>query len=569
MVKSNVSVLQSKAWGVITLALLFILSVCGNPAVAQTSRVDDLLNAMTLEQKVAQMFMVTLHGAALTQDGAAFLQEIQPGAVVLFTSNIGSPASMTRLTNGYQQTIINAGGVPLIIAIDQEGGVVSRLPQEQGFTFFPTPLLFTAAGDELTRQGGAAIATELAAVGINMNLAPVADLETYRENPIISRRAFGNDPVITGEAVAAFIEGTQGTGVMATAKHFPGHGETREDSHGELPILPLTRERLDTVELVPFRAAIEADVSAVMVSHIWFSQIDPTPSMPSSLSPVIVTDLLREELGFDGIIMTDAMDMNAVDMTYNFYDAVLMAVNAGVDMLAMGPGIGTDVSRNAVQTVIDAVRRGEITEARITESARRVLLAKERFNLLDWQPLDPAGATDRVDAEGHAQYLEALFRAATTVAYDEQNLVPVDPNTRTAIIFLATRYQIQAECSQYSSNITWVGVSDEPSLDEIGWATAAARDVDTVVVWTQNAINNEAQQRLVNALPREKTIAIAIWSPYDWQMYPEVGAYMVTYSPARPSVPAACAILFGAAPAQGRLAVSLRLDLPAGSHDTQ
>ncbi|MDX2161252.1 MAG: glycoside hydrolase family 3 protein [bacterium] len=551
----------------IAFIMLFCSAIClaAAPVRAQEGRVDALLASMTLEQRVAQMFMVTLHGAVLTEQGRDFLTAYQPGAVVLFTSNVGTPSAVTTLTNAYQSTITAVGGAPLIIAIDQEGGVVSRLPQEQGYTFYPTPLLFTAAGPQFSQQAGVLIAGELAAVGINMNLAPVADLETNRQNPIITRRAFGNDPVITGEAVAAFVRGTQSVNVLATAKHFPGHGDTNDDSHATLPILNLSRERLHSVELEPFRAAIRSGAAAVMVSHIWFPQLDPTPNMPASLSPVLITDLLRGELGFDGIIMTDALDMNAVDLTYNFYDAVLMAVNAGVDLLAMGPGVGTDVSAAAIQTVIDAVRRGEISEARIDASARRILETKARFELLDWEPLDPSAADQRVNAEANTAWLETLFENATTLAYDRNDLIPIRPEARTTIIFLGTRYQIQAECAQYSERITWVGVSDAPSADEIGWAVAAARDADTVVVWTQNAITTPAQAALVGALPAEKTIAVAIWSPYDWQTYPNVAAYVATYSPARPAIPAACAILFGAAPARGQLPLTLRLDLPAGS----
>ncbi|MFN8528116.1 MAG: glycoside hydrolase family 3 protein [Anaerolineae bacterium] len=546
------------------IGLIMLFSLSGIHA-QSSSRVDVILGQMTLEQKVAQMFMVTLHGAVMTDDGRAFLQTYQPGAVVLFTSNVGTPSAVTTLTNAYQQTITDSGAPPLLIATDQEGGVVSRLPQEQGYTFFPTPLLFTAAGDDFSQQGGIYTAQELAAVGINMNLAPVADLETYRENPIISRRAFGNDPVITGEVVSAYIRGVQSMNVLATAKHFPGHGDTRDDSHATLPILNFDRARLDSVELVPFRAAINAGVSTVMVSHIWFPQLEPTPNLPASLSHVMVTDLLRNELGFNGIIMTDALDMNAIDLQYGLNDAVVMAVNAGVDLLAMGPALNTTDFAGAIQSVVNAVQNGTIPESRINESVRRILQTKEQYGILDWQPLDPASASARVDTETHTAWLDDLFRAATTVAYDRNNLIPISADTSTAIIFLATRYQIQAECAQYSANIRWVGISDEPNNDEIGWALAAALDADTVVVWTQNAISNPAQQALVNALPPEKTIAVAIWSVYDWQTYPNVAAYMATYSPARPSVPAACAILFGAAPARGRLPMTLRIDLPAGS----
>jgi beta-N-acetylhexosaminidase len=245
-----------------------------------------------------------------------------------------------------------------------------------------------------------------------------------------------------------------------------------------------------------------------------------------------------------------------------------MAVNAGVDLLAMGPSIGQPVFEAAMQRVVDEVRAGNIPESRIDESVRRILEAKQQYNILNWQPLDTASAAQRVGLEAHDALFTELYNRGVTVAYDRNNLIPIPPDRKTAIIFLATRYQIQAECSQYSTSITWTGVSDNPSAEEIGWAVDNAKNADTVVVWTQGADKNPEQQALVNALPQEKTIAVAIWSVYDWQTYPNVAAYVATYTPARPAVPAACAALFGAASETGRLAVTLGPNLPAGSHDT-
>lgn len=521
-----------------------------------------LIDQMTLTRKVAQMFMVTLHGSVLTEDGAAFLREYQPGLVVLFTSNAGTPDAVTRLTNRYQQTIIDAGGVPLLIAVDQEGGVVTRLPD--GFTMFPTPLLITAAGTELAYETGRATAEELAAVGINMNLAPVADLETNRDNPIITRRSFGSDPVLVGEAVAAYIEGTQALNVLATAKHFPGHGETSEDSHGTLPLLDLSRERLETVELVPFQHAIDADVAAVMVAHIDYSALDSVSNLPSSLSPEIVTGLLRERMGFDGLILTDAMDMNAVDLTFNFYDAVVMAIQAGNDVISMGPGIGLPVVQEAIARVVAEVEAGNIPESRIDESVERILAAKERFGVMNWQPLDPATVDARMNLPAHADVFQRLYRAGVTVALDRNDLIPVPLNRSVAIIFLATRYQIQQECVQYRDDVRWVGVADNPTDEQIGWALGAAAESDIVIAFTQDAIRNPEQQALINALPPEKTVAVALWSPYDWLTFPHIAGYVATYTPARPSVPAVCAVLFGAQPATGVLPLTLG-NLPAGS----
>ncbi len=527
------------------------------------ARVDAILAAMSLQQKVAQMFMVTLHGSVITEVGAAHLRTWQPGGVVLFGQNGGDPASVARLTNGFQETITAAGSVPLLISIDQEGGVVNRLTD--GFTFIPTPLLVTAAG--LGEETGAQIGGELRAVGINMNLAPVADLETYAGNPIIARRSFGSDASLAGATIADYIVGLQSRDVLATAKHFPGHGETRQDSHAELPTVDLPRERLEQVELAPFRDAIAHDVAAIMVAHIWFPTLDPI-RRPASLSPIIVTDLLRDEMGYTGLIMTDALDMNAVDLEYNYYDAVVMAVNAGVDLLATGPSTGPDVFEASMQRVVDEVNAGRISEARIDDSVRRILARKASMGILDWTPIETVNAAEQVNLEQGAVLLNRLYQQGVTVAYDRNNLVPVPLEKSVSVVFLATRYQIQQECVQYRDDIQWVGINDNPTAEQIGWAQAAANATDVVIVWTQNAIDNPEQQALVNALPPEKTVAVALWSPYDWQAFPGIAAYLATYSPGRPAVPAACAVLFGAADAVGRLPLTLRLDLPAGSHDT-
>ena len=222
--------------------------------------IDAIIASMSLEHKVAQMFLVTLHGSVLTEIGAEDLRTWQPGGVVLFDTNAGNPTAMTNLINSFQSTITGAGGPPMLVSVDQEGGVVTRLTD--GFTMFPAPILITAAGNDMAYKVGQASATELSAVGINMNLAPVADLETYKDNPIIFRRAWGGDPQIAGDAVAAFIRGSESLNVLATAKHFPGHGESHQDSHGTLPTIDLPLDRLESVEFVPFEKAIDVNVAA-------------------------------------------------------------------------------------------------------------------------------------------------------------------------------------------------------------------------------------------------------------------------------------------------------------------
>ncbi|MBI5671390.1 MAG: beta-N-acetylhexosaminidase [Chloroflexi bacterium] len=506
------------------------------------------------------MFMVNLYGAALNADDRDFLARYQPGGVVLMDGNASTPDAVTRLTNSYQQTITDAGGLPLLIAVDQEGGPIAGL--EQGFTPFPTPALLTAASDpDLAAQAGAAIAEELRAVGVNMNLAPVADLENP-DNIVLARRSFGSDPAMTGPVIAGFVHGSQAAGVLATAKHFPGHGGTSGDSHTLLPVINFSRERLEMVEIVPFRAAIEASVEAVMAAHIIYPAYDET--LPASLSPVILTDVLREQLGFDGLILTDALDMDAIDTNFSYPEAAVRAIQAGADLL-LSAHIGWKDHVAAIEAIADAVKVGTISEARINESVHRILDVKQRYGLLDWQPLEPATATDRVNLAAHEALLNELFLAGVTVALDRHNLIPIPLERPTALIYPATRVQVANECKPYHPDLKLVGVSDAPSAEEIGWAQDAARRSDMVIVFTQNAITTTEQQTLVNALPPDKTAVVALWSPYDFTTFPGVAAYLVTYSPARPAVPAACRILFGDAPATGRLSLTLADALPAGS----
>jgi beta-N-acetylhexosaminidase len=520
-----------------------------------TSAQDELVSGMSLEQRVAQLFIVNLFGSQLNEPGRDFLRDWQPGGVVLIGENNGTPEAVTRLINSYQQTIIEAGGLPLFVAVDQEPGPISHL--KDGFTQFPTPTLITATGDpELAYKVGQAIGDELVAVGVNMNLSPIADLETNPKNPIILRRSFGNDAALVSPMIGAVVQGSQAAGVLATAKHFPGHGDSSADSHTGLPVIDLSRERLENVELAPFRAAIEAEVAAIMVAHIWYPALEAEAGLPASLSTNIVTGLLREEMGYQGLIITDALDMDAIDTAYTYSEAVVKAIQAGVD-LVISAHIGLESQQAAIQAVVDAVKSGVISEARVNESVARILAAKEKYGILDWKALDPLSASENIDLEGHAAIIDEMFRAGVTVAFDRENMLPLAEDKSVGIAYLTSRYQIVQECGQYQSDIRWAGVSDSPTESEIATTVVTANLADTMIVFTQNADENQQQQALVQALPPEKTVVVALFSLYDITTFPGIAGYMVTYSPARPAVPAACGILFGAIPANGQLAVSL------------
>jgi beta-N-acetylhexosaminidase len=531
------------------LLLFFILLVIIQPVHA--GLFDARIAAMTLEQKVAQMFVMSFFGSTVNEPARDFLETWQPGTVVLLPSNLENPEQITRLTNDIQQTLLDAGSIPAFIAVDQEGGIIAHL--EEGFTRLPVPTLLTATQNpELAYQFGQTVADEMRAVGINMNLAPVADLLTNRDNPIIGRRSFGTYPEQVAPIVAAVIEGMQAQGVMATAKHFPGHGDTDSDSHLSMPVISYSQEELALRELIPFQAAIEAQTGAIMVAHIAFPDLQSDDSLPASLSPDIVTGLLRESMGYYGIIITDALDMDAIDTVFSPQEAAVQAIIAGNDMLIIAAHLSLDGQAAAIQAVVDAVRSGEISEAQINASVERILAAKEHFGVLNWEQLDPFTASTRIDVAGHTALVERIFAAGITVVRGA-DLLPLPANS--AFIYPAHRGTLRTACE--SNGWQMVGVSIHPTDEEIAWARGAAQAAEIAVVFTENAVDSPQQRRLVAALPAEKTVVIALWSPYDSLVLPATLGYMLTYSPLGQAHSPICAILNGEALAQGVLAVAL------------
>lgn len=534
--------------------VLIFLSFSFVPARAQNDDIDTRIASMTLEQKVAQTFMVSFYGESLTFAAEELLATWQPGAVVLVKRNVDgrNPAQIASLTNSLQETVISAGGLPLLIATDQEGGRIQRL--RDGFTVWPAPALLTATQDaDIARRVGGAMGAEMLAVGINMNLAPVADLDTNPDNPIINRRSPGSDAAMVADTLVPLIDGLRESGVVATVKHFPGHGDTSEDSHVTLPEVAYDLAALEARELVPFAAAIEADVGAVMPGHLWMSAFDHETT-PGSLSYNVVTGILRERMGYDGLVITDALDMDAIDTVYSPGESAIRALLAGNDVILIGANVGEAVQAQAIQDVVDAVRAGRISEARIDESVRRILRVKRDYGVLDWQAADES---PQIDLEAHAALLDEVFAAGVTVAIDREGRIPLDEAGTVGVVYPANRARIWTACRAYRDDIRWYAVSDSPTEEEINTAWTLAAGVDTVVVFTRDAYTNPAQAALVNALPPEKTAVVALISAYDVRRFPGISAYMMAYSALDPAIDNTCAILFGAQPARGSAPVAV------------
>lgn len=358
---------------------------------------------LTLREKIGQLFMIGFSGTAVSKDLAGFMAEYKPGGVILFSRNLRSRDQIVRLTNQLQKL---AGSQPLFISVDQEGGRVSRLPA--AFTTFPPcAVLGRCDSSELTYAAASATATELRAVGINMNMAPVLDVDTNPDNPIIGDRAFSSSATLVSAQGLATLAGLQDNKVIACGKHFPGHGETAVDSHKALPTVTLSADRLRETEIRPFRHAIENGLASIMTAHVLYTSLDDR--RPATLSPYIVGDLLRGELEFQGLIITDDLEMHAIVDHYGIEDAAVQAFKAGADILLLCKDRGQVTA--AMEALCKAVKQGQVSEARLEDSLRRIALVKQRF-LLPFVPAEARTAKEVVGNKAHKSLLASILEAS-------------------------------------------------------------------------------------------------------------------------------------------------------------
>ncbi|GAB2721081.1 glycoside hydrolase family 3 protein [Paenibacillus thermoaerophilus] len=369
---------------------------------------------LTLEQKVGQLFALTHKGPEMSEQSRQLIQEKQIGGIFLNIDSLRTPEQVHRLTSELQQAALQSGpGIPLFISADFVAGAGCKL--QGGAVHFPKNRAIGAAGDEkLAYEAGTITALESLAMGVNFNYSPVVDINNNPRNPVIGTHSFGDDRELVARLGAAAIRGYQDNGLIATAKHFPGHGDTQVDSHYDLPVLEFDRQRLEQFELYPFRRAISAGVEAVMVGHIAVPALDPS-GKPASLSYAVTTEWLRNRMGFRGMIVTDGLSMKGITNTYTMEEACVLALEAGADIL-LATARSHEEALSMVDAVLGAVRSGRLPERRIDESVRRILdtkrkygLAPESFRIRPFQP-------DALNApEFHAVSLNIARRAVRTV----------------------------------------------------------------------------------------------------------------------------------------------------------
>jgi beta-N-acetylhexosaminidase len=508
---------------------------------------------LTLEQKVWQTLIVGFGGTTLTPKLKQLIQTHGIGGVTLFDRNIKSPRQLAALISDIQQVAKESGQVGPFIAIDQEGGQVSRLWAGKGFTEFPSPMALAATGDvENARRIAEVMADELKALGVNLNFAPVLDVNNNPANPIVGTRSFSSDPYRVADFGSVFAAALQSQNILAVGKHFPGHGDTALDSHAALPTVTHNRAHLEAVELIPFKACIACDIAGIMSAHVAFPAMDPA-GRPATLSPPILTGLLRQELGFGGLICTDSLEMGALaTIGHPPPLAAATALQAGADLLLFNHQHANH--DQAFDLILNRVRSGEISPARIEEAVRRILAAKKRFGVIDPAPIDLAQAAARMGTAEHRAIIRKIAAQAITLLRDDFKALPLAAGTQSLVIEIPAAAGLG---ERLGAPVLPIG--DQPSLNEITSIVAAVRADQAVVVGVADVLANPQQVKLVNALRETKApvIVVGLRSPYDLLPFAHMPTLLAAYGANGPMLDAVASVLTGIAKPQGRLPVKL------------
>ena len=561
------------------------LAILASPAPAAQPAADTArrwLESLSPEERVAQLVMVPFYGDAPNprsrewQQYEGLVRELRVGGMIVLNRvregavERADPYQMAAFLNRMQRL----ARLPLIVAGDFERGASMRMTSTVPF---PHAMAYAAAGDlEGVRRLGLATAREARAMGVHWVFAPDADVNNNPDNPIINIRSFGEDPQQVARLVRAFIEGARSdpsNQVLVTVKHFPGHGDTATDSHIGLGVVEASRERLDQVELVPFRAAIEAGVDAIMTAHLAVPALEPE-RIPATVSRRIMTGLLREELGYQGILTTDAMDMQGLAQMFPPGEAAVRALEAGNDLLLIPQD-----PRAAVRGVLEALRIGRLSRERIDRSVMKILEAKIRLGLDQQREVAIERIPDALLDPGDLESARAAARGAVTLVKNEGNRIPLkNPGKSCWFILSGSRFSTQGLGlleelrSRKIRNATLL----DPQLPESEFAAHAnsAAACETVVLAayvTASAYRGNVE--LAGKYPAfvkmllaggRPVALIALGNPYLLRAYPEAAAYLAAFSTARVSEEAAVRAVLGEAPVTGRLPITIPGLAPAG-----
>ena len=527
----------------------------GGVGSAAASRVDAIIRRMSVTERAGQLMNVAFHGRTITPALEAMIRTRKVGGVIIFKENFDDAAGLRRLVADLSRIAAESKTVPLFFSIDQEGGAVVRI--SRGVTVLPGNMALAATPDpaESVRTATAITARDLRAIGVNWDLAPDADVNNEPRNPIILNRSFGSDPARVAALVTVAIRAFTEARFLCCAKHFPGHGATTTDPHSQLPLLEIDRARLDRVELVPFRAAIAAGVPAIMSAHIRVPALDATADLPVTLSPRVMTDLIRHDLSFDGLLVTDDLEMGALTGTRTESEAGVAAFVAGADYLLFRFDESAQLDAHA--RLVSAMTAGTLPAARVDASLRRILGTKERYGILDaGGPSGSAGTdADRTAADELAARSITVLKAGGLPLRGRIFVAsPATPD----IAIVEDQPTLGAVLSARLPNVTAQTITASPAQPEIDGAVAAAGAADVVVVGAADLASSPRQAILVNALAAVRpTVLVSLRSPYDILAAPGVVGYVCAYTGREPTLRALADVLGGSRPPTGTLPVEV------------
>ncbi len=520
---------------------------------------------LSLEEKIGQMLVIGFEGLTPPDYVLDWLATGRIGGVILFARNVASAAQLAELTQACHASAAH----PIMIAIDQEGGVVARL--RGGFTESPGAMALSAANsDEIAEEVSAVLGTEMRALGINWNLAPVLDLTHNIANPSVGVRSLGIDPQQVARLGVAQMRGFQKAGVAATAKHFPGKANTPIDPHVSLPVIEEPLDDLWNTDLVPFRAVSDAGIASMMITHVQFKALEPV--YPSTLSPRIIEGLLRQEMGFEGVISTDCMEMKAVTNTYGPGESAVLAALAGASTILFSH---TRAYQEAAHdALIDAARSGRLPTEKIDFAVNKVLAMKDRFAITDARP-----ALDRVCHPDHMAITAHAARAGMVLGHDDQGNLPINSAHSRSVALVEFASPLDSEALEsggqtgFAALLTLVlpGVQSialsptAPTDEQIKQAAALAAQSDVLIVATRNAHLYAKQQEIAQKLilSGRRTILLCLRNPYDGGVLGTQGTTLFTCGDSAPSLQAAVDALLGRFTPAGRLPVPLTMPTPS------
>ena len=504
---------------------------------------------MSLSDLAGQHFLLDFPGPEVTPEVERLIRDGRIGGVILFAKNIRSASQVRGLTADLQRIASAAGLPPLFVSVDQEGGMVNRLTE--GVTVFPGAMGVAAAG----RTGDAAAvgrmtALELRALGINVNHAPVLDVNTDPANPIIGVRAFADDPDEVARLGAAYVAAAQEAGVLVTPKHFPGHGATPVDSHLDLPRVSKDRPRLREEDIEPFAAAFAAGAGGLLTAHIVYPALDT--DLPATLSPAVVTTLLRDELGFGGVVFTDSMDMKAISARWGRGPAAVKALGAGADVV-MACGAG-ETQWASIEAVRRAAEEGTVDAGTLRRSAARIEDAKARYARVDAGP--PV-----VEREAHARKAQQIADGAITLVRAARDRIPLRSG-RIAVLHIGSDAWVAA-IPRLGEELAALlpGVTVAPEVSEV---TGRPWDAVVVVSLSWRSYQGVGTIAALHGEFGDRLVVVGAGNPYELLRFPNVPTYLAAYGPDPASMRAAANVLAGRLEPVGRLPVALPPLYPRG-----